>query len=124
PRAVYQAADVAVQADEGQAGAAGTQLGGILFALVEQLFDIGMAKQGVVVESDLGVEHNHFPFGRDDKRVDLGQAAVLVKKDLRQGQHDLLSLGDLFAAEAELESEPARLEWLHALLGADRDLED
>ena len=57
--AVDQAADVAVQADVGQARLARSQLGRVLLVQIAQLLDLRMAEQGVVVERDLGVEGQH-----------------------------------------------------------------
>ena len=74
--------------------------------LVAQLLDVGMAEQGVVVEGHLGVEGQHLARRRDDQRIDLGQAAILVEEHLRQRRHDLLGLRHLLAGEAQLEGQP------------------
>ena len=69
-RAVYDAADIAIEADIGKATVIGIAFARIL-ALVTQLRDLRAAVQRVVIERHLGVErHNGLLLG-DDERVDL-----------------------------------------------------
>ncbi len=58
----------------------GPHLGGVLLGQVAQRRDVRVAEQGVVVEVDLGVEHDHVALLGDGQRVDLGQAASLSRK--------------------------------------------
>ena len=79
-----------------------------------------MAEQGVVVERHFGIEHLDLAPGArrlapglgDDQGIDLGQAAILVEKDSRQGGHDLLGLRDLAADKTQGEGKFADLERL------------
>ncbi len=75
-----------VEADEAEPRFGGPQLGGVFLGFVAQLFDIGMAKEGVVVERHLGVERLNFALGCDHERIDLREAAILVEKHLRQAR--------------------------------------
>ncbi len=83
-----------------------------------------MAKEGVVVKGDLGVQHLHVAVGRRHQRIDLGEAAILVEKDFRQRRDDLLRLRRLFAGEAEVVSQPTGLKRMNPRIGVDGPLED
>jgi hypothetical protein len=55
-----------------------------------------------------------FCCGGGDQGVDLGEGAVFVDVELREGGHDLDSLADLLALEAEFEGDAAGLVGLQA----------
>ena len=93
--AVDHAADVAVEADEGEAGRAGLDVGGVLLVEVAHLLVAGVSAEGGVVERDLGVEQLQrldravgAVFAHDRQRVDLDQVGVLVDHHLDQAGAD------------------------------------
>ncbi len=54
----------------------GLDLGRILLVQVAQRDDLGVAKERVVVEVELGIERHHASVAGDNQRVDLGERGV------------------------------------------------
>src|SRR5439155_2041249 len=69
--AVDHAADIAVQFDVGEVVFRCLDLHRLFFGEVAQLLELGMAELGIVVEADLGVEHQELTLVRDRERIDL-----------------------------------------------------
>ena len=123
-RAVDDAADVAVEADVGEAAVGGVGLARIFLALVAQLRDVRAAEQRVVVERHLGVERDEVLVLGDDERVDLDHRGIEVAEGAvaaHDGRHELV---DDLGIDAETEGHLARLELLHADRRVDDDADD
>ena len=91
--AVDHAADRAVERDVVEVVFRGLDFLLVFLGQVAQRDDIGMAKQRVAVEADLGVEADELVVLGDDQRIDLEQAHVLVDEgrvELGQQRLDLL----------------------------------
>ena len=76
------------------------QLHRILLALVAQRFEIGVAEFGIVVEADLGVEHEQLAVVGDGERVDLDLRGVGADEGVVEQFRDLLRLLVEIALEA------------------------
>ena len=120
PGAVDDAADIAVEADIGQAAVGGLGLARVFLRLVAQLGDVRPAEQRVVVEGHLGVERQQVALLGDDQRIDLHHGRIELAKGAvaaEDGLHRRLHQGRL---EAQPEGDLARLECLHADRRLDR----
>ncbi len=121
---VDDAADVAVEADVGEAAVVGEGLARVFLALVAQLRDLRTAEQSVLVEAHLGVEgHDGLLLG-DDQRVDLEHVGVEVAERRDRSRGSALELADDLRLGTETEGDLAGLEGLHADRGIDDDLDD
>jgi len=78
---------------------AGTTLHRIFLVRIAQLRDVGMAEHGVGVDVDLGVERHQAARLRDNQRVDLDEAGVLLHIKLVQSHGHGLELSDLRALQ-------------------------
>ena len=76
PRAIDQAADVAVQADVGQVEFAGFYFGGVFFVQIAVGHDFGMAEQRIAVEIEFGIQRDDVALAVAVERVDLHQRSV------------------------------------------------
>jgi hypothetical protein len=80
PGPVDQATDVAVQLHIAQPGVARADFGRLFLGQIPEFGQILVPEQGVVVESDLGVQGHHVAAAGDDQRIDLGQTAIVADK--------------------------------------------
>src|SRR5438128_1778240 len=113
---VDDAADIAVQADIGEAAVAGKSLARVLLALVAQLGDFRPTEQRVLVERHFGVERDETAVAGHHQRIDLQHRGVVVAKDLVTAEDGFRGLADPVAFKAEAEGDLARL--VGRLLGA------
>ena len=74
--AVDHAADVAVELDVGEVVFRRLDLHRLFFGEVAQLLEVGVAELGIVVEADLGIEHQQLALVGDRQRVDLDLRGV------------------------------------------------
>src|SRR5271166_4790842 len=118
--AVDHAADIAVELDVVESVPAGLDLGRVLFVLVAQRRDLGMAVERVVVEADLGIEGEELTGLGHDQRVDLGDRGVELAKRPIECRHEFDGNTDLGAFEPNPEGEIARVERLDPARRVDR----
>ena len=124
PRAVDDAADVAVQSDIAQTPIGGGHLARVLLGLVAQLRDARPPEQGVVVEGHLGIEGEQAPVLGHDQRVDLDHGGVEVAQRPVAALDGRDRLARERRRELEAEGQLATLEVLHADRGLDRLAQD
>ena len=79
PGAIDDAADVAVELDERDAGLARVELGRVFRVEIAQRLERGMTEQGVVVDGHLGVERQPVALRGQDEGVDLGERRVFFQ---------------------------------------------
>src|SRR5882672_3479762 len=114
PRAVHQAADVAVELDVVEVVLRRLDFGGVFLVEVAQLLPLGMAEARVVVEVDLGVERHYFALAGEDEGVDLGEAAVGFVEGPVQALEDRARLWNARLGNADLLRETVGLGILQA----------
>ncbi len=93
--AVHHAGDVAVEGDVVEIVLARAPLHRIFLAGVAQRRELGVAEQRVGIDVDLGIERQQRPGARDDQRIHLDQAQVLVDVQPVERRGEGRELGDL-----------------------------
>ena len=122
--AVHQTADVAGQVNETQTRPCGPQLRRILFRLVTQGDQFGMAEQRVVVDGDLAVQGHDLAVGHHRQRVDLGQGTIFIEINARQRRQGLFDLRSLLGCETESVRHAPRLVGLQTRVRVDHGFQD
>ena len=90
PRAVHQAADIAVQPHIAQAGLARLHLGRLLLRQIAERRQFRMPEQRIVVEAHLGVERHQLARPRHHQGIDFQQAAIAGDKRPAQRFHEFV----------------------------------
>lgn len=131
PGSVDQAADVAVQLHVAQAGFLGLDFVRLFLGQVAEFEEVLVTEQGVLVEGDLRIQGEQFPFAGYDQRIDLRHAAVAVDEepaDFRQERprrphrglveaESVAELADLIRLQAECRVEVLADDLLGRLFG-------
>ncbi len=79
---VDETANIAIQFDVAKPRVGRANLSRFFFVQISQFFQVGVAKESVVVEGDFSIQRDHLPVFGDHQRIDLGHRAVEIDEEL------------------------------------------